>query len=347
MTSPAALLEALLPFRGAQPVLLQRRTWQGRLIYMALVAVIAACYVAIPWERVSGQGFPDRDNYLAGIDVLAASGERPFDFSDVDTIALLMNEYLWRELLLIIGNYFQEPSSGLLVLSFLAVVLTIAQIIRSVGVSFTLVFLLAPLTVDLFMSQTRSALAVAVFMSALPHRGVITRGLLFAVAFLIHSFAAILILIYAANALVLRSTNVSTRMRLVLALLFGLGVSAVYAFLGQGILTAIGDRRADQEAILPASVTFAIWWIVLTCMLLSSATVESRSSVGQYAMTAIALQSMFICTTLFGVGGLRFLSLSLPFVFVTISSVRDATVRYVAVLGTVCFNLVHLYMWMS
>jgi hypothetical protein len=310
-----------------------------------LAAALAACYVCVPWHLLAGQGFADRANYLADIDALASSGEQPLDFSGGDVLALWLNEYLWRQLLVIIGTYFQDPGDGLLVLSWVATLLVTSQIIRKAGVGYAVVFLCAPLSIDLFMSQTRSALAVSLFMWGLSIRRLLPKHLLFVLAFLIHSFGAVLFLMYCANALVLARDNIGLRGKLFFALLLGAIGAAVWSFLAQDIFTAIGDRRAEQEAILSASFAFAGWWALLTCALVSSARIIPGDPTAQFIMTAVCLQSMFIFTTLFGAGGVRFLSLSLPFVFVAIRSMQDSVLRASAVVGTIAFNVFHAYLW--
>jgi len=279
--------------------------------------------------------------------VFASSGEPPFDFTDADLLALLLNEYLWRELLVLVGAYFQNPGNGLLLLSCIATLLCLFQVVRRAGVGYAFVFLAAPLVIDLFMSQTRSALAVAIFMSGLPLRKPVLRYTLFGLAFLVHSFGAVLFVIYLSNSLLATRDGIADHTKLFLVLVFGLMVSAIWTFLGQDILVAIGDRRAEQEAILPASMAFAGWWVLLTWILVSSATIGSDAVNYQFTMTAVSLQSIFIFTTIFGGGGLRFLSLSLPFMFIAIRSIREIVPRACAILGTIAFNIFHSYLWMT
>jgi len=97
----------------------------------------------------------------------------------------------------------------------------------------------------------------------------------------------------------------------------------------------------------PSSLPFAAWWILLMGLLALSADLPDRHVRAQHALFAVMLVSMFVFTTLFGMGGVRFLSLALPFVFVACASISDPTVRHCLVLGTICFNLMHLYLWVS
>ena len=316
-------------------------------ISVVLAVALAACFVWVPWENVSGGGFPDRDNYIAAIDALLRTGARLFDFSDADVLSVLMNEYLWREVLLFIGGYFAEPLNGLLLISFFAAALTAFHVIRRAGVVYAMVFLLSPLSIDLFMSQTRSALAVGIFLSALAVRSAPLRYALFVAAFLFHSFAAILFAAYLFNEFLLARAAMGTRLKFSAVLLAALFASVIWAFLAQYVLGLIGDRRALQEAILPTSVAFALWWILLTFMLVAFARINSREGNAQYVMLAIFLQAMFVFSTLMGAGGLRFLSLSLPMVFIAIRSIRAPILRLAAMAGTIGFNLVGFSYWMS
>jgi hypothetical protein len=218
-------------------------------------------------------------------------------------------------------------------------------VIRRAGVSYALVFLLAPLSVDLYMSQNRSALAMAIFFSGLVVRRPLLRYLLFLVAFLVHSLVAILFITYVFNAAVLAVSKERTRHALTAALLLGFGAAAIYALFAQDILNAVGDRRALQEASLPATARFALWWIVLTTVFVAFARIKTLAGNGQIVMFAVFLQAIFVFTTLFGAGGLRFLSLALPFTMIAIRSVRELPIRMGAIAGTIAFNLMHALLW--
>jgi hypothetical protein len=348
MASPS--IADLPPDHAAPPALavggVQRQT---PVIWAMLIALaISAIFVYLPWESMTAHGFPDRDNYLDAIDVLLRTGAELFDFSGSDLLALALNEYLWREVLLFVGHFSDDPSAGFTLVSLLAAAIVTFHVVRRAGVAYALPFLFAPLAVDLFLSQTRSALAFGIFLCALAtRRSAWLRYVLFAVAFMIHSFAAVLVGIYAANSFLLSQARMSSRAKLLGALALGLAASIVWSFLANQIFSVIGDRRAEQEDILPASVPFAVWWMLITAMLVTFARLNVREGDRHYVMLAVTLQAMFVFTTVFGAGGLRFLSLSLPLVFIAISTIREPVLRSATVAGTITFNLFHTLLWVS
>jgi hypothetical protein len=316
-------------------------------VTIGLSLVLSVCFIYFPWDAVSGKGFPDRDNYVDAIAALLQNGAKHFEI-DVDNIpAVVLTESLWREISIFIGQNFEDPVAGLLLCSLVALAVTTFVVIQRAGVSYACIFLLAPLSIDLYMSQNRSALAMAIFLFALVVRRPVVRYSLFLVAFLVHSLVAILFLTYLFNAAVLAASKDSTRRVLTAALLLGVLAAGVYAFLAQDILSAVGDRRALQEASLPATARFALWWIVLTPVFVAFARIKTFPGNGQIVMFAVCLQAIFVFTTLFGAGALRFLSLALPFTMIAIRSIREPPIRMGAIAGTIAFNLMHTLLWVA
>ena len=62
-------------------------------------------------------------------------------------------------------------------------------------------------------------------------------------------------------------------------------------------------------------------------------------------IVAHILLAMFITGTFLGVGALRFLSLSLPFVLISVRSIHDPLIRLASLSGIVLFNFIHLTNW--
>jgi len=328
-----------------------RRATGRSLVYSWLVAcVISCCVVLVPWDQISGQGFPDRDNYVATIDVLMNEGARSFDTGDENILALVLNEYLWREILIGVGNHFRDPIDGLELVSFVALALTCWMVVQRAGWLYGVLFAVAPLTIDLFISQTRSALALALFAVALQLRSRALRYLLMLGAFMIHSVGALFIAIYVFDEVVLARKWMRGRHLILASVGLALSLSAVWVFLSSGIFASVGDRRADQETMMPVTFTFSLVWIAVMVIIVCFSRVEAfrfKTSVPQEIMFGLALLGMFLFGTAFGVGALRFLALALPFVFVAIRCIRDQVLRSAALGGIVLFNLIHASYWVQ
>ena len=309
--------------------------------------ILAVFFVWVPWENYAGLGFPDRDNYVASIHVLMDSGARFIDFKDEDFLYLLLNEYLWTIVLLFIGIYFDDPNNGLLFFSAMAVAIVSFSIIQRAGLTYAVVLLLSPLAVDLFISQSRSAFALAIFMAAIMTRSTAVRYVLFVASFFIHSFAVVLFGAYKVSDLLLRTTRFNERTKLAAALVMGLSLSAIWAFLAQDILGAIGDRRAFQIGSETNSLALAFWWACLLFAMVLFVRLDHGPRAGNYVMLAIALQSMFVFSVLLGASNLRFLALALPFSLIAIRSIGEPIIRLGAIAGTLTFNAVHSLYWLA
>jgi len=309
-----------------------------------IAAALATAFVLIPWADLSANGFPDRQNYLAMVANFTARRLPLFDLSGGSLLALLMNEYLWQQILILVGKTFQRPVDGLTLMSGVAVTLVTYRVLRAAGLGYALVFLLCPLTIDLFISQSRSALAMSVFIAVMPLEKRAPRYAGFVVAFLIHTATVIFVAARTAADVLLTSRLFNPRLRIWAAFFLGVALSFVWVFLSREIFVLMGNRRAIQGEMQAITVTFLMWWIVLSVILMSFAQLRNRLE-GQYVIVALMLLAMFISGTLLGVGALRFLSLSLPFVLITVRSIRDPVIRLASLSGIVLFNFVHLTYW--
>ena len=312
---------------------------------LLLTVLIAGLFTLLPWESISGQGFPDRDAYLATIHNLVTSGRRNFEFDESDLLSLVLNEYAWREILTLVAISSEDPDQGFTVLSFIATAILAFFVIRKAGAGYGVLFMFAPLTIDLVFSQTRSALALGLFVTAVPIRSTVARHMLFAVAALTHTFALVLWILYFCNQLLRTAIREWPRGRFVIALLAGVVVSVVWVYLSQEIFTALGDRRALEDASQSTSLKFALWWIVLLVALVIFARTDGSRAEYQYAMLGTVLLSIFVFTTAFGGNAMRFLALSLPLICVTIRSFEQPLVRVASIAGVVGFNVVHVSYW--
>jgi hypothetical protein len=320
---------------------------RGAGLAFLIAALLSAAIVYFPWEDSLGQTFPDRDAYLEAISAAVSSGATLFDVSTGSLIVLALNEFLWRQILIFIGTYFPDPSVGLSLVSLLAATLTAYRVIRRTGgAGYAAAMLFSPLAVDLFVSQIRSALALGVFVSAMALRRRVPRNILFAIAFFIHSFAAVLFAIYLFDALVLRRRQIGTRVKVLMVMGFGVLASVVWAFLASALLTAVGDRRAFYSAMAPATLSYALWWAIALALLLAFVRLNRRHDDGHFVLIGIILLSMFVFSTLFGAAGLRFLSLALPFFFIGVHAVRAQTVRIALLAGTIAFNCINVLYWL-
>lgn len=318
-------------------------------VFAALIAstVLAVCFVWVPWESYAGGGFPDRDNYVASIRVLVDSGARFIDFKDEEFLYLLLNEYLWTAILLFIGNYFDDPNNGLLLFSALAVAIVSFSIIQRAGFTYALVLLLSPLAIDLFISQSRSAFALAIFIAGTMVRTTAIRYVLFVASLFIHSFAAVLFGVYKVSDLMLERTTLDERTKLMGALILGLLLAVIWAFFAQDILSAIGDRRAFQIGPEASSLAIMLWWACLLLLMVLFGRPGYNPKASNHIMLAVVLQSMFVFSVLLGAPSLRFLALALPFSLIAIRSIGEPIIRLGAIGGTLTFNAIHSLYWLA
>jgi hypothetical protein len=162
----------------------------------------------------------------------------------------------------------------------------------------------------------------------------------------VHSVGALLFAIAVAHEFVLVRKTLGSRLKLQIAAMMGAGVSVVWVFLSGFIFTAVGDRRADQGVMVPASVTFAVLWIAIAMVILMFSRINAAPNAARSVMLSLTLLLTFVFATVLGVGALRFLALALPFVFVAMRSIRDPMIRVGSLTGVLVFNFIHASFWM-
>ena len=300
-------------------------------------------YVFIPWDSLStGSRFADIDNYVASVEVLASKGD--VGFSDLGFVGIFFAEPAWQLILFFISAAFEDPRRGLLIISWFCIVVYAAHMIRS-GLHWAVfLFLLNPLVVDLVMSQTRSALAVALLLIASKIEQRYFRLFLAALATAVHSVVLILLAGYWISKMIRGSTGLlSERQKGILAFV----VALVFAFMLTSfralILGSVGDRRAELDVRSGSILYLAFWMLIAIGLMIAGKRDSGRDGWQKYF--CILMLSLPFFMGIFSTQGVRFIALSFP-ILICVLYFQGSYARW-PILGLVAtYQLVQYIYWL-
>jgi hypothetical protein len=316
-------------------------------VLLALLSLgLSVNFTSFPWELISGNGFPDRENTLLTISSLAGSDTGPLEMGFPSIFYIFFSEWLWQALLLFTVIFFDDPINGILLISFVSVFMITFILAKHTSFLYAIVLFLSPTAIDLFISQSRSALALALFMTALICRKFYWRYLLLALAFFIHNLVWILFSVFLVSRFLLNLKFLTRQNKLWAAFFLGLAISVALKVFLMDILVLLGDRRAFQDASEGTSIAFVFWWMVLSLMIVSLSRLGRTRINDHYIILGIVLLALFVFSGLLGRGEIRYLALSLPFVLIAVYSFRESLFRTFAIGGVVTFNIIHFGFWM-
>ncbi len=308
------------------------------------VVIIAFCLLmlAVPWEDLWGGRFLDRGVYLSKFALNARAGR----IIPGGYLSYVTNEVLWDSIIKWCTAGLHVPIEVLFgVISFLCLFVYSKYLVSKHGL-LSLILLVNPLVVDFAFSQLRMALAVSLLMLALFRRNQRSFVLVFvALACCIHTATFLFLLIYfCVKILTARLTSGAFSRSYYWLGLVAIGVAVVVLIgpLREGLLNAIGDRRAVQDTAAQ-SIRYASFWILL---ILVAATQKKKYFETEGNALAVAFVAVYVCASFLDVYNVRFLSASYPLI---ISSLLALSMRKKVLILPVYFVYVGIqwYYWLD
>lgn len=304
-------------------------------VYALLFAIFVSL---IPFDM---SRFPDKENvYKQLVDVLTQNNNTT-SLSDI-SLGLLTNEPLWIGILLLLGKYLGNMNDCLMVLSFFSIFCFTLYLYKKSNSVAYFIFLLNPLTIDLFFSQIRSAVAMSFLLLALLSKNKYIITLITIIATLIHAALAIISLLLLLSYVVEMNKN---RLKLVykgLAIISGISFAVILAFGREIVLGAFGDRRVEYDSDT-SSITYMLFWLFIGLVLLL---VAKRSSINlRNHIYCISCLVMAFLLTVFNVYSSRFIALSIPFVVLSVSDIR-LDMRIFVLFVFVTYQVTQWYYWL-
>ena len=300
----------------------------------------ALLMISIPWEKLRGRVFEDKEVYLEKFLYLESVLE---DRGISNFREFFFNEALWD--LIVRGGVaiFGIPVSVLLgYITFLCLFVFARFLICRHG-WLSVIFLLNPMVVDFAFSQLRMAFAVSIVLFAFTLRRRAWLVLAVALACFIHTAILLLVVMYV---ITVKTSDWLRRKRFpaifmgLLPVATGICVALLIGPFREGLLSSFEDRRAEYE-LAGASLLYASFWIGLLAVLPLQ---KQKFLENGVHLLAIASISTFVSATFLGVFGARFISATYPLIISSMLSLGWRT-RQIVVLVFFFYTAIQWYYW--
>ena len=282
------------------------------LYFFSFFYAVLITYV-VPWTSIYNGDFADITNYINRIEYLYAGGNEAVHVG----IAWLLNEPLWKYIIIAIGYIFDDYRLALYLISIIIVFLYANFLFKRVPYYIGMIFLFNPIFIDLVMAQVRSAFAFALLLLAYDLRSKKWAIVIASASFFIHTSMPLFVLIY----FLLKKLNETVdAKKYYLITIFAAFIIAVFIRYGVDILLSLlGDRRAGYDTIIEgASISYSIVWFAIGLIIATFATFKDEKDriIAGYAIT---MTSFFFFSSLMGSFAQRFVALTLPLIIISIN----------------------------
>jgi len=266
----------------------------------------------IPWVDILGREFADTANYLFRIKYLYEGGTE----ADLSGIKWLLDEPVWRIIVLTLGVTFDDYRLSLYFISFIAMILYGSFFFRRVEPYVVMLLLLNPMSVNLFIEQVRISLAFGLVLVAYDIKSKPWASFLLLMAFFIHASMPIFLGVY--YILYYYNKKVEAHKYYLIALGIALAMALFMKFGLDAILTAAGDRHAGYGDISAgSSISYSISWFIIAISIsvfASFETDEARIIAGY----AIVFMTFFFFGSILGVYAQRYVAVIMPIIIIAI-----------------------------
>ena len=273
----------------------------------------ATVYVfLIPWVDIQGREFEDTANYIFRIVYLKEGGTE----ANLTGIKWLLDEPVWKFILLALGEIFDDYRLSLYFISFISMIFYGSFFFRRVEFYVVMILLLNPMSVNLFIEQVRITLAFGLLLFAYDLPSKYLKMFVALIAFCIHASMPIFIGVY--YILHYANQRVEARKYYLIALGIALGMALFMKFGLDAILTAVGDRHAGYGDISAgSSVAYSIVWFMIA-FIISVFAIFDYEDERVIAGYAIVFMSFFFFGSILGVFAQRYVAVIMPIIIISI-----------------------------
>ncbi|MBU1667648.1 EpsG family protein [bacterium] len=266
----------------------------------------------IPWTTLLGYEFVDIQNYLDRIIYLYAGGTE----SNYTGIQWILDEPLWKYIIVLIGYTFDDYRMALYLVSFIIVIGYSSFLFRRVEYTIGMILLLNPMSIDLFMAQIRSALAFSLLLIAYDLTSKRWATVVLILASFIHASMPLFIVIY--FLLYHLNQQVESKKYYLIAIFSALAIALFIKFGLDPLLRFLGDRHAGYENVIEGgSIAYSIVWFMMAVVIATFATFDNEDE-RVLAGYAITMMSFFFFASLFGLFAQRYVALSMPLIIIAV-----------------------------
>ena len=292
----------------------------------------------IPWTDFLGREFSDIHNYVERIIYLDGGGSEAIFHG----IQWLLDEPLWKVVLVIIGDTLTDYRWALYGVSFVALTLYGQFLFKRVDFYIGMILLFNPMSVNLFIEQIRIALAFGLVLLAYESSKKYLSIILLFMGFLIHASMPIFIGLYGLLYW-LRNTTEAKKYYLI-ALVTALFMALFMKYGVNVILQILGDRHANyDEAIGGSSIAYSAFWLLLAFVLATFAEFKSKQEriLVAYAITFL---SFFFFASALGLYAQRYVAVIMPIIIIAISYLPKHWKQW-TYLSLLAYNLLMFKYW--
>ena len=306
----------------------------------------SAAIVFIPWDVVRGSSFSDVTNYLNRIELIGRFGLEYFDFGN-SLLRFVSSEYLWAWTLAWMVENGWDPQNILNVFSAIAAFTAHAFLARYIGSLPAFIVLLNPISIDLYVSQVRSAFAFSLCLTGiwlLDFR--IWRWpayVLFAISPFFHTSMLMLVPLLLGTKRIITGTSQPTRRLAATSVAVAVAMAVLIKLTAPIILSTIEDRR---EFILQGGRTLAytVFWFILPSLLIIFRNKLNMRNWRYVFVIIINYMTFFL--ELFGLAFFRLIGLTIP-VTISVLPLVGARNRVVLVIILLLYDLLLFSYWLS
>jgi len=271
----------------------------------------------IPWIELYGEEFVDVYAYLERIVYLHDGGRE----ADRWGIQWLINEPLWKGIIVLLGDWFTDYRAVLYGVSFVTVFVYVSFLIKRVEFYVAMIFLLNPMMVDLFIAQIRIVVAFSLVLIAydLASRENISKFLpvlLLVMATLIHVsmpvFYAIYYLLYYLN------DKIEDKKYYLVSIFTALFIALFMKYGSNLILIMLNDRHAGyNDYIASSSISYSIAWFIIAIVIGAFGDFSDHKK-RVFIAYAITILSFFFFSSLLNVFAARYVAVIMPIIILSI-----------------------------
>lgn len=297
----------------------------------------ASLVVFFPWSAIRVSNFRDLQNYSFRLEAISNYGSDYFDLG-TSVLEYFTNEFVWYQLLVRSIDLGVSSDNFFLTVSFFSAFVAARFMCKEVGSFSLLLILINPISLDLYLSQIRSALAFSLVLIgilswrqwSLPKRGWLTTLsiLPFLIAPFVHSSMALAGLVFLFSKYLQRKGEQSRWHVGVLAIFAGLSMAIVAIIFGDLLLSELGDRRSLNAAATRSTLYILPWIIVVGIIQLW---VGGRSGNDWTHTYSLCILTFTVVCEMMGVAMFRMIALSLPIILASASRLSP-TGRHLAYL---------------
>jgi hypothetical protein len=310
----------------------------------------ASFMILFPWDLINKIGFfDDFRTYVVNLEERILDPRSIIERYKITTfLAYFTFEGLWDQILVGLMELTDRNSElSLRLISFSIFFIWGLITFKVIPFWWAIIFLINPTSVDVAMSGLRNGLAYALFFLSLFYFKGVFRHLLFFATPFIHSTAIVLIGLHYGLKIWYGHTLFSSKRFLFskkvgsifIAVVPGLLVGLVIAFISEYILSAIGDRRAGmtQRSYDPSQLQALFWYVLLATQLTCSSEYLKKNSL------QINLISWFLSMNLVISWSSRVWAASIPLIAIAIWKLPKRKRDFILVLWVSYLIIWYLY----